>query len=133
MPSLYIVLEQEVPGFDAAYISGKALSASEKALAGIARQVGVIPLMEFHSVEPEELAGMIKESGGDPSTMNLPPLEWFDARDGLATVRALRDYLTKNPQSLPNTSAAEEDLIACERVLAGAQERGLRWHLAVDF
>lgn len=133
MPSLYIVLEQEVPGLDATSVNGKALSESEERLDEIARSLHVTPLMEFHSIDPEEEADMIESCGGDLSTVTLPPLQWFEARDGLLTVQALRDYLTQNPDALPNTSAVEEDLAACERVLEAAQEKRLGWRLAVDF
>ena len=130
--ALYIVLEREGVGSDAS-VNGKALSKAETALDQIARQLSVTPLMEFFSLDPEEAAEVVEEHGGDPDTMEFEEEQWHEASSGLASVRALRDYVAKQPSSGPNAGGVIADLADFERVLQSAQEQGLRWHLSVDY
>jgi hypothetical protein len=130
--ALYIVLENDEPGFDT-QVDGKALSSAETQLDEIAKKLSVTPLMQFYSMEPDEAAEMMEESGGDSSEVNFPEIQWFGAEDGLITVRALRRYLAENADLVANVSSINADLLGFESVLKSAQEHNLKWHLAVDY
>lgn len=131
--ALYIVLERDIPEFDA-FVNGKALSSAENQLDRAAEELGVTPLMAFFSMDPQEAMDFLEgepEANGD--VPDLPAEQWFDARDGLATVRALRQHLDKNPKAVRNSEAVVRDLGEFETVLQRAASAEVRWHLAVDF
>lgn len=132
MPSLYIVLEQENPGFDSE-VNGRALSQHEAELDQIAKSLSVTPLMEFFSVDPEEAAGVAEDSGGDPSSMTFEPEHWHEPSAGLVTVLALKQYAAEHPAAIPNEEAVLAELGEFERVLHLAKAHGVKWHLAVDY
>ena len=129
MTALYIVLEQENPGFDS-MVNGKALSEHEEELDRIAKSISVTPLMEFFSMSPDEISEIMEDAGGDASTMDLEDEHWYEASAGLTTVRALRKYAAEHPDDLPGV---ETDLAEFEGVLKSAEEHGVKWHLAVDY
>lgn len=124
--ALYIALEREIPGFDP-FINGKALSQVSDQLAVIATSVGVRPLMEFFSADPDMLAEFLDEGA------EAPQQTWFPASDGLGTVRALRAHLVANPSALPKSERILADLADMERVLTTASGHGVAWCLQVDF
>lgn len=128
--ALFITLEKEIPGFDT-IVSGKALSRSADRLERIARKLGVKPLMEFHSANAVDAADFLEAH--DVEGVEIPPEQWFDPDEGLATVLALRSHLEKQPKALVNTADVIADLDAFERVLTRAKQDGTRWHLSVDF
>ncbi len=124
--ALYIVLENKNPGFDPV-VNGKAVSRSEDLLAGMAVRLGVRPLMEFFSVDPDE-AGEFLESEG-LSDVQVPVEQWFSPEDGLRTVQAL----LREVENVSELEPAKADLREFEGVLSEAQRKGIKWHLAVDF
>jgi hypothetical protein len=124
--ALYIVLEKDVD-FDY-FVNGKVLSRVEPQLAELAEELGVPSLMSFFSVSPEEAEAF----DIDLDEIEIPPAQWFDAVEGLRTVRALIDHLEGSPDSLANTDAILRDLREYEKVLGQADAQKVRWHLAVD-
>ncbi len=60
--ALYIVLENNNPGFDP-FVNGKVLGQSEKQFAEVAGRLGVRPLMEFFSINPQEAAEFLESEG----------------------------------------------------------------------
>jgi len=123
--ALFIALEKNIPGLDA-MIDGKMLSNAEEQLAEVAKRCGVRPLMEFFSISSDEAEQLIGEDAGD---MEIPAAQWFSAEEGLRTV----DALLAEADRLPESQAAKDDLLGCQRVLREAQKHGVRWHLAIDF
>jgi hypothetical protein len=79
--ALYIALEHPIPDFDP-FVNGKALSKTSGQLDAIATELGVRPLMEFFSADPEMAAEFL------PEGVEAPPRVWFTAAAGLVTVRA---------------------------------------------
>jgi hypothetical protein len=135
--ALYIVLENEIPGFDP-FVNGKALSAAEKRLDALAEKLGVTPLKDFFSADPDEVLDFLEtEADAAGRSASAPPSlsaeQWFDAADGLRTVRGLRGHLSANPTALKNAQAAISDLDEFAAVLDKALAHKIRWHLAVDF
>ena len=64
-----------------------------------------------------------------------PPWQetWFTAGEGLRTVRALIAHLEGHPRSFQGADAALSDLQDFAYVLEQAEQRGIRWHLCVDY
>jgi len=124
--ALFIALERQIPDFDP-FVDGKALSEAADQVDAIATSLGVRPLMEFFSADPDIAAEFLDEG------VEAPPQTWFPASDGLATVRALRAHLTANPSAMPKPEMVLRDLSDMERVLSAASEHGVGWCLQVDF
>jgi hypothetical protein len=120
--ALYPVLEGPDVGIDAA-VDGKALARDSALLERLARSAGVTPLTEFVSFEDDDY-GILEEAG-----IEVPAGRWFSAADGLRTVRALLEGVS---QAHGSQGALLEDLHALETVLVQADERRVRWHLAID-
>jgi hypothetical protein len=132
--ALYIALESRDPAVDNA-VDGKALSRAEGELAQIARSVGVRPLMEFFSMSPEDYEADIAPFNPLGGGTEAPPHEevWFTAAEGLRTVRALIAHLEAHPRGFQGADAALSDLQDFAYVLEQADQRGIRWHLCVDY
>jgi hypothetical protein len=126
----YIALEHDISGIDPLSIDGKGLSRASDALDKAARPLGVKPLMEFFSAGPEELADVLGEGADLP---DVPEKRFFDAADGLNTVRALIGHVEKNSGTMKRPEWVLGDLREFERILAAAKEAGVRWHLAIDY
>jgi hypothetical protein len=122
----FIVLEREIEGLDTA-MDGKGLSHEIESLDAAARELGVRPLSDFFSADPEQAAEFMEGEGIDASGIELPPLQQFSAQDGLTTVRALL------ARGRANADHVGEDLRECERILSAAAQRGVGWHFDIDF
>lgn len=131
---MYIVVEGEDPGYDI-FVNGRALARNEDALERLALRLGTRPLIEFFSADENSMSLLIEEGAGNPDLIQrLPPPQWYEAEDGLASVEALLHALRDDPQQLGTEGAgvvAELDEYA--RVLRRAAQAGDRWHLAVSW
>lgn len=132
--SLYIVVEGEDPGFDI-FVNGHALARNEDALEQLAGRLQVSPLLEFFSADENSMALLLEQGAAKPDwARNLPQPQWFDAADGLLTVRALVEFLTASPAALGSeTRPVLSELYEYERVLQKTAQHGLHWHLAVSW
>ncbi len=130
MPSYYVILEREIPNFDA-YVNGHGLSKDSDRLEQLAKGIGVKPLLSFFSVSQEELISLLNGAVSADLNIKSEKEQWFSAEDGLRTVRALMDSLQKTQ------STAREKLVSelreFERVLIVAHEQDIGWHLGIDY
>ncbi len=160
MPAYFIVTEDPIDGFDL-FGNGEALAFASDLLERLASEAGVRTLMDFFSMEPEEvetLFGMLgldgtgtevlPEDEGDqpapsapdtvPELDEAPPEVWFPARDGLTTVEALIKAVEALPETAneetdtPPSQAILADLRQFETILTNLATEGIRWHLMVD-
>ena len=131
---MYIVVEGEDPGFDI-FVNGRSLARHEDALEKLAISLGVKPLIEFFSADENSMSLLIEEGAGNRELMRrLPAPQWYTPTDGLATVRALIEALSNEPQLLGTESLQVlSELKEYARVLEKTAERQLRWHLAVSW
>src|ERR1700677_3720128 len=98
--SLYIVVEGEDPGFDI-FVNGQALARNEDALEQLAERLKVSPLLDFFSADENSMALLLEQGAGNPEwARHLPQPQWFDATNGLRTIRALIGFLTDAPTAL---------------------------------
>ncbi len=132
--SLYIVVEGEDPGFDI-FVNGQALARNEDALEQLAGKLKVKPLLEFFSADENSMALLLDQGAGNPEwARNLQQPQWFDAFDGLLTIRALIEFLAQTPAALGSeTQPVLVELREYERVLGKTAKRGLRWSLAASW
>jgi hypothetical protein len=132
MPSYYIVLEKKIPNLDV-YVNGNALSRDSDSLEKLAKKIGVISLLSFFSVSPDEVNSLIGDDGETVKSLGIkvPAKKWFSAKEGLSTVRGLINHLEKSEQS--GSKQAISNLKEFERVLEAANQSGVRWHLAIDY
>ena len=130
--ALYIVLENQNPGFDT-YVDGRALSRAEDALARLAQRLDVTPLMSFFSMNPEDMLAEAREFNTGVTAETGPAEQWFPASEGLRTVRALLGYIDAHPTTIASGPEVANELAGFVSVLEQAEERRICWHLAVDY
>ena len=132
MPAFYIVLQERIPGVDAAGLDNFALSKHSDKLDTLAKQADVTPLMNFFSADPEEMAGLLGEHGaGVRIPVQIPEEKWFSPEDGLQTIGALLRSLANTPST--ESPTLEVELKEFQRVLQAARSRNIRWHLGIDY
>ncbi len=123
--ALFITLEKEVD-FDT-FVNGNALSRTSDALDELAARLGVKPLMEFFSTDPENLP---EEAEGIEITWKE---EGFAASEGLVTVRALLSHLEATDVAGIDKDRVIAGLKEFEQRLGEADKQGIKWHLEVDY
>ena len=129
MPSLYIVLEREIPNTD---VNGRLLSKKSQELEKIAKHMGVTTLMGFFSISRDELGSFLSEQDLESAAGNSKYDEkWFAAEEGLRTVNALLKGTAESSMDGRDRLAAELQEFA--KVLELAKANSIRWHLAVDY
>jgi hypothetical protein len=128
----FITLEREIPGLEDD-LGGKALARCQLPLDTRARRLGLKPLSDFHSMDAEEAAELMAEFGPPEGLdIGLPEEEWFEAADGLETVRGLLACYRDNPRALRRLECPEallDDLVEAEKILVEARHHGVRFHL----
>ena len=128
--AILVTLEREIPEF-AVYTksgAGKALARETDKLDSTARRKNVTPLTSLLSESQAALVAQLKEDGFDPAKMRLPPERWFPAADGLATVRAVAEYVSANLNDFKQPNPILRDLKAAETLLAAAASAGVNFH-----
>jgi len=130
VPSYYVILEREIPNFDA-YVNGHGLSKDSDRLEQLAKGIGVKPLLSFFSVSQEELISLLNGAVSADLNIKSEKEQWFSAEDGLRTVRALMDSLQKTQSTARERRVSE--LREFERVLIVAHEQDIGWHLGIDY
>ena len=139
----YIVVNSDDAGFDAS-IDGKALSRNSAKIDVIATSLGFKSLNDYFSTSPEdarlEMAGMLGiEDENDLPPENqaalkqMPPEEWYDAELGEDYAARIAEHIRNNPTSVAEPEAVLFDLESMSTVMAQCKERGLQWHLLVDY
>jgi len=123
----YIVLEKNIPDKDL-YIDGKALAEEEETLKEIAHSQGVKDLMSFFSASLDEVEDFFDEY----CDIEIPETEWFSPDEGLATVRAILDYMEMDRDGFIHRESLLDDLKNFEAILLKAQTYNIKWHLAID-
>src|SRR5258706_14199698 len=86
-------------------------------------------LSGFFSRSPHDIAEYLRGQGVEPNLDNLPDEEWFEAGDGLRTVRAILEELRSFPAGVPQSEKVVADLEEVEKALISAEVLGIRFHL----
>ncbi len=131
--AIIVTLEKELttPAAAAAYAkakTGKALARESDRLDNAARTRGVSPLTSLLSVSQAVLRAQMEADGFDTSKMRLPPELWFDAAEGLKTVRALSGYVNAKLNDFKQPNPILRDLKAAEALLTAAESELVKFH-----
>ena len=97
--AVFISLEQPIPNFDH-MVSGKSIAQHMERLTDMARQAGCRPLEEFVSMDTNAVTNLIGEEDVEAAGVEIPAAQWFDANEGLKTVRCLQKFQGVNDESL---------------------------------
>ena len=122
----FIVLERKIEGLDTS-MDGKSLSRQMQSLDAAARELGVRPLSEFFSADPQQLAEFMQSEGLEAGETDLPTLQQFSTEEGLTSIRALAAHAAAKADGVAN------DLQTCEQILTAVSQHGVGWHFEVDF
>ncbi len=128
-----VTLNTNLPEPLAAYFkgkTGKALARESDKLDSVARRKGCEPLTALLSESQAALRAQLEADGFDPSKMRLPPELWFDAAQGLKTLRALADHVGANLNDFKQPNPILRDLKAVEALLIAAEAAGARFHFS---
>lgn len=125
--ALYIVLDNEDPGFDP-FVNGKAIAKETKGLDAISKKLGISKFDDFISMSSDDLAEFLDDDAELPEQ----DVKWFTADEGLAFVAALTSYIRSNPASVKNQADLLEDLTEYTEVFGKAKAVGAKWHLNID-
>jgi len=129
--AIVVTLEKDLPEAGPVYAkagSGKALARESDRLDFAARRCGVTAITSLLSESQAALIAQLREEGFDPGKMRLPPEQWFDASEGLKTVRALAAHVTAHLNDFKMPNPILRDLKAVETLLEAAQNAGGRFH-----
>jgi len=132
--SVYIALEKQLNDSDPLpAVDGKAIAKNIKKLTDTATKLGVKPLDTFVCVNQDELANLIGQDTVAESGVELPREQWFNASDGLVTIKKLLSHVEKNKTGFEKPESLIRDLQAVEKSLDFAKSKNVGFRLAWDF
>lgn len=108
--------------------TGKALARESDRLDFAARVRSAASITSLVSQSPDEVRRQMQESGIDPTKMRVPPELWYDAAEGLRTVRALAEYVSAKLNDFKQPNPILRDLKAAEALLTAAEAAKVRFH-----
>jgi hypothetical protein len=129
--AIVVTLEKDLPEAAAVYAksgTGKALARESDRIDTAARRRNVTQLASLLSESQAALIEQLKEDGFDPAKMRLPPERWYDAAEGLKTVRALIEHVGANLNDFKQPNPIIRDLKAAETLLMAAEAADVRFH-----
>jgi hypothetical protein len=129
--AILVTLEKDLPDATATYAKakpGKAIARELERLDTPARAKKVAAITSLLSESQAALAEQMRADGFDPTKMRLPPEQWFDASEGLKSVRALAEHVAANLNDFKQPNPLLKDLKAAEAILSDAHDAGVRFH-----
>ena len=129
--AIVVTLEKDLPDAIAPYVKakvGRALAREIERLDLAARTRKVPAIESFLSESVEKLREQLRADGFDPDKMRLPAEQWFDAADGLTTVRALHEHVSANLNNFKQPNPILKDLKATDALLVAAHSVAVRFH-----
>ena len=132
--SYYINLEQPLDDIDI-MPSGKAVAKMMDRIDEITDEIGVTRLSDFVAGDGEDMSELVEQEGWDLGgfAATAGGAHWFDASDGLDSVRALLGYIESDPDSIKRAKALMEELREFEKVLEIAQTHNVRFRFESDY
>jgi hypothetical protein len=134
--SYYIVFQEELDDVDA-FEAFKTIAKAHDKLADIAEEIGVTPIRDFVSGNDrasEDLQDIAENEGWSGVDYHgaVTGDGWFEASEGLDTVRALMGYIESDPESLKRPKATMEELRQLETALEAALQAGIKFRFELD-
>lgn len=132
MGAIYPVLDKELEGIDAASVSGKIINQYNPELGEIARNAGLVPLMNFFGADSGEYFDEDEFEGLEIPDEQLGE-KWFEPEAGLKTIEFLLDSVRIDPSEFgSDATALLAELEDFRRVLEKAREASAKWHVAIE-
>src|SRR2546422_848998 len=103
----FIVLDNKQPGFDP-FVNGKAIARAHGALFSITDKLGIRSIDELTSFAALDEEFIVPAQHREATT------PWFDAREGIAWIAALRQHIESNPSSVEKADRVLSDLAEYE-------------------
>jgi hypothetical protein len=134
--SYFLVFQEDLDDVDA-FEAFRTIAKAQEKLSSIAEEIGVTPLSDFVTgvergdEDMDDIAENEGWSGADYSRGGGED-EWFDANEGLDTVRALMGYVESDPESLKRPRATMEELRLLETALEAALQAGVKFRFEFD-
>lgn len=125
----HVLLESDLPDVHPSPDAGKALLYYHHQIDDLATDVGVTPLSAFFRPDRAGVAAFLRSQGVEPDEDALPEEDWFEAYDGLVTVRGLLDRLRADSGAVPQGEKVVADLEEIEGALVPADVAGVRFRL----
>ncbi|MFP4697401.1 MAG: hypothetical protein ACLFMO_01700 [Eubacteriales bacterium] len=122
----YINLEREDCGIDL-NIDGKGIAIEIEKLDEIAEKIEVTPLSKFFSINQESIMDLLGEEELD---IDLGGESWFEAKDGLRTIKSILIYIEENNKKIEDIT--KQDLKNVQQILSEAVNKNIKWHLGID-
>lgn len=116
----FVVLETDDPGFDP-FVDGKFLTKRLSEVNKLAIRLGLKPFEEYAFQDLSEFGGP-----------DMEPV-WFKAEEGIRWTSTMVEQLRQDHNAIKDAEAVIEDLEDYLKVFREADERGLKWHLELDF
>lgn len=134
--SYFLTLEQDLDDIDI-MPSGKALAKMMERIDDITDEIGVTRMSDFVAGgENEDFSEIAEQEGWDlggfGDSRGGGGNEWFDAADGLDTVRAVAGYIESDPDSIKRARSLLDELKEFEKVLELAHVHHVRFRLEAD-
>jgi hypothetical protein len=129
--SFSVIFKKKVPPYGTLGPDHVALANGYEKLDKAASKQKLPTLGPFLSADPDELRAMAEDLGADPEELEGPelsPEQWFDAADGLSAVRALVEFLKRQPTAVPQSTQLRDDLTAIETELTKAASSKVKFH-----
>ena len=125
----HVLLESDLPGVEISADTGKALLYYHHQIDELAAELGVAPLSGFFRPDRAGVAAFLRSQGVESDDDALPDEDWFEAFDGLVTVRGLLERLREDASAVPQGEKVIADLEEIERALVPAEIAGVRFRL----
>jgi hypothetical protein len=130
---LFIDLEREVPNLKD-NLGGKAWARVDLELNELAEHLGLTPIESLTSCSQEQFAELM----GDSPHVDVTDYEeeWFDAAEGLQTVKGLFEHVMGRKDLLDRWEFPEyilEDMQEAMKILRAAVAAGVRFHFSCAF
>jgi len=124
MPAIYPVFEK--PLSSAEGFGGHSLSRGLEELDNLAQTLGLMPLSGF--IDSNTMAREVLDDD-ELAEIDLPPVRWFEASEGLKTVSGLLTFISEHGDA---ASDVETDLRQLRELLEEALPTSNHFHLLVD-
>ena len=126
--AVILLLDRSLPGISADDVEGRQIFAEQKLLDNLAEKCGVRPLSDFTSLSEVDCADFL---GGDIEGLDeIPSVEWFDASQGLVTVKTLLEAIGDEEIVGANKELVEE-LESFRAVLKSAANADVRFRFII--
>jgi hypothetical protein len=121
----FIVLDNDDPGFET-MVNGKAVAHATGVINKFAAKLKLKTIDELTSF------GELDEEFDVPDELRETETPWFEAKEGIAWVSAIRKHIEANRSSVKDAERVISDLQEYEQVLTQAAKIGAKWHFQLD-